>query len=50
MAVSNKKLARAGGDPLAAKLERVAIPSLNEAIVKVIELNAPTWTNAKHAA
>jgi integrase len=48
--VSNKKLARAGGDPLAAKQERVAIPSLNEAIDKVIELNAPTWTNAKHAA
>jgi integrase len=50
MAVSNKKLARAGGDPLAAKQERIAIPSLNEAIDKVIELNAPTWTNAKHAA
>ena len=50
LAVSNKKLARAGGDPLAAKQERIAIPSLNEAIYKVIELNAPTWTNAKHAA
>ena len=50
LAVSNKKLARAGGDPLAAKQERIAIPSLNEAIDKVIELNAPTWTNAKHAA
>ena len=50
LAVSNKKLARAGGDPLAAKQERVAIPTLNEAIEKVIELNAPTWTNAKHAA
>ena len=50
LAVSNKKLARAGGDPLAAKQQHVAIPSLNEAIDKVIELNAPTWTNAKHAA
>jgi integrase len=50
LAVSNKKLARAGGDPIADKQERVAIPSLNEAIDKVIELNAPTWTNAKHAA
>ena len=49
-AVSNKKLARAGGDPIAAKQERIAIPNLNEAIDKVIELNAPTWTNAKHAA
>ena len=50
LAVSNKKLARAGGDPLAAKQERIAIPSLDAAIDKVIELNAPTWTNAKHAA
>ena len=50
LAVSNKKLARAGGDPLAAKQQHVTIPSLNDAIDKVIELNAPTWTNAKHAA
>jgi integrase len=50
LAVSNRKLAKTGGDPLAAKRERMAIPSLNEAIDKVIELNAPTWTNAKHAA
>jgi len=50
LALSNKKIARAGGDPLIAKQERIAIPSLNEAIDKVIELNAPTWTNAKHAA
>jgi len=50
LAVSNKKLARAGGDPLATKQQRVAIPNLIEAIDKVIELNAPTWTNAKHAA
>jgi integrase len=50
LAVSNKKLARAGGDPLAAKQQHVTIPSLKDAIDKVIELNAPTWTNAKHAA
>jgi integrase len=50
LAMSNKKLVRAGGDPFAAKQERIAIPTLNEAIDKVIELNAPTWTNAKHAA
>lgn len=49
LAVSNKKLAKAGGDPLKAKNERMAVPSFNEAIDKVIELNAPTWTNAKHA-
>ena len=34
LAVSNKKLARAGGDPLAAKQERIAIPSLDAAIDK----------------
>lgn len=50
LAMANIKLAKAGGDPLAAKKERMAIPSLNKAIDKVIELNAPTWTNAKHAA
>ena len=50
LAMSNKKLVRSGGDPIAAKQERIAIPTLNEAIDKVIELNAPTWTNAKHAA
>jgi len=50
LAMSNKKLARAGGDPLAAKQDHVVIPSLNEAIDEVIKLNAPTWTNAKHAA
>lgn len=49
-ALLNKKLARAGGDPLAVKRERISIPNFNEAIDKVIELNAPTWTNAKHAA
>jgi integrase len=50
LAMSNKKLARAGGDPLVAKQDHVVIPSLNEAIDEVIKLNAPTWTNAKHAA
>jgi integrase len=49
-ALLNKKLARAGEDPLAVKRERISIPNFNEAIDKVIELNAPTWTNAKHAA
>lgn len=49
LAVSNIKLAKAQRDPLGVKKERMAIPSLNEAIDKVIELNAATWTNAKHA-
>ena len=49
LAVSNIKLAKAQRDPLGVKKERMAITSLNEAIDKVIELNAATWTNAKHA-
>jgi integrase len=50
MAIENRKLARAGGDPLAAKRIKVALPTFNEAVQKVIELHAPTWTNEKHAA
>ena len=50
MAIDNRKLARAGGDPLAAKREKVAMPTFNEAVQKVIELYEPTWSNAKHAA
>ena len=50
IALSNKKLAKSGKDPIAAKKEHLEIPNLNFAIDKVIELNAPTWTNAKHAA
>jgi integrase len=49
-AYENKKLARAGGDPLAEKRKSAAIPSFAEAIDRVIELHAPTWTNPKHAA
>jgi len=49
-AIENRKLARAGGDPLAAKRNRVAVPTFNEAVQKVIELYSPTWRNAKHAA
>lgn len=50
MAVENRKLARAGGDPLAAKNSKVVLPTFNEAVQKVIELYEPTWTNDKHAA
>ena len=50
MAIENRKLARSGGDPLAAKREKVVLPTFNEAVQKVIELYEPTWSNAKHAA
>jgi integrase len=49
-AIENRKLARAGGDPLAAKRNKVVPPTFNEAVQKVIELHGPTWTNEKHAA
>ena len=50
IALEHRKVARAGGDPLKAKQQSVAVPSFNEAVERVIELHAPTWTNAKHAA
>lgn len=50
VAMENRKLARAGGDPLAAKRAKVALPTFDEAVQKVIELYSPTWRNAKHAA
>ena len=49
-AIENRKLARAGGDPVAAKHDKIAMPTFNEAIQKVIALYGPTWTNEKHAA
>lgn len=49
-ALEHRKVARSGGDPLAAKLSTVMVPSFNDAVEKVIELHAPTWSNAKHAA
>ena len=49
-AQQNKKIARAGGDPLAEKRKSAAIPSFAEAVDRVIELHEPTWSNPKHAA
>lgn len=48
-AINNKKLARAGGDPLEEKRKQNAIPTFKEAAYKVFELNKPTWSNPKHA-
>jgi integrase len=49
-ALSNRRLARAGGDPLAAKREATAIMTFEEAARAVHEAHKPTWKNAKHAA
>jgi len=47
-ALTNRKLARSGGDPLAAKRQAVNIWTFQAAAKKVHELHKPTWRNAKH--
>lgn len=49
-ALENRKLARAGGDPLQAKREAQALLTFEEAARKVHEIHKPTWRNPKHAA
>ncbi|MCV2865008.1 tyrosine-type recombinase/integrase [Albidovulum sediminicola] len=49
LALTNRKLARAGGDPLRARHEAAAILTFEEAARKVHELHRPTWRNKKHA-
>ncbi|WP_323769031.1 tyrosine-type recombinase/integrase [Antarctobacter sp.] len=49
-ALQNRKVARAGGDPIQAKLEALAVLTFEEAARKVHEMHRPTWRNAKHAA
>ena len=47
-ALANRKIARAGGDPM--DLRRQAnIPTFEAAAAAVIELHRPSWRNAKHA-
>ncbi len=47
-ALANRKLARAGGDPMASKGQ--GVPTFEEAAAKVIEIHRPNWKNAKHIA
>lgn len=49
-ALSNRKLARAGGEPLGAKREAAAVMTFEEASRAVHEAHLPTWKNKKHAA
>ena len=49
MAHENRKLARAGGDPLALRQKRM-VPTFREAASEVIELHKPNWRSAKSAA
>ena len=48
-AFDNRKLARAGGDPLALK-RRADVPTFETAAATVIKLHSPGWRNAKHTA
>lgn len=47
-ALEQRKLARAGGDPLSEKRRSKAILTFKEAAEKVHKLNEPTWRNEKH--
>jgi integrase len=50
LALHNRRLAVAGGDPIQAKREAQAVLTFEEAARKVHELHKPTWRNPKHAA
>jgi integrase len=49
-ALQNRKLARAGGDPLQAKRTSEALLTFEEASRKVHKIHEPTWRNKKHTA
>ena len=49
VAIENRKVARAGGDPLAAKRVAAGIPTFSEATARVFELRRPGWRSARHA-
>jgi hypothetical protein len=49
-ALANRKLARAGGDPMRTKKEAKALLSFEDAARKVHKIHEPTWRNKKHAA
>ena len=48
-AFDNRRLARAGGDPLALK-RRPDVPTFAEAAVTVIEIHRPSWKNGSKSA
>ncbi len=47
-ALANRKMARAGGDPLQAKRSASAVMTFEEAAREVHRLHAPTWRSEKH--
>lgn len=48
-AIENRKIARAGGDPIAERRRASDIPTFEEAAKKVHDLHLPTWRNEKHS-
>jgi len=48
-ALDNRRLARAGGDPLGERRRALSVPSFEKAARSVHSLHAPTWRNEKHA-
>ncbi|MFA3915964.1 tyrosine-type recombinase/integrase [Ruegeria hyattellae] len=48
-ALDNRRIARAGGDPLADKRESASIPTFEEAAREVHKANKASWRNPKHA-
>ena len=49
-ALANKKMARAGSDPLRGKrTQAVVVPTFAEASATYIELNRPSWKSQRHA-
>ncbi|WP_368407123.1 tyrosine-type recombinase/integrase [Asticcacaulis aquaticus] len=47
-ALSNRRLARSGGDPLAVKRKAAGIPTFEVAAGRVHEMHKATWVNGKH--
>ncbi len=45
-AVANRKLARAGSDPMASR--RRGVPTFEQAAAQVMAMHRPSWRNAKH--
>ncbi len=46
-AVANRRLARAGGDPMASRHR--GVPTFEQAAAQVMAMHRPSWRNAKHA-
>ena len=49
-ALENRRLARAGHDPLATRHAATGVPTFAEATARVFDLRRPGWRSARHAA